>query len=247
MKPKADYGIDAPGVIRNIIVIGILCLGIPPVLHLLVKGRFDPGWILLMIVAAVVGVCLIATGLMLIFSSKVGKIKERERILDLLKLTGRENILDVGCGKGLYLVGVAKRLSTGTATGIDIWQSKDLSGNHQDNTIRNADIESVSKKIQLKTANMKEMPFQNETFDLILSSFAIHNIYQKSDRRQALLEMVRVLKAGGKLCIIDLLHSDEYISVFIENGITGIKKFKTRLIFPVATVIIGIKDSYNSN
>jgi hypothetical protein len=33
---------------------------------------------------------------------------------------------------GLLLVGVAKRLKDGTATGVDIWQSEDLSGNRAD-------------------------------------------------------------------------------------------------------------------
>jgi cyclopropane fatty-acyl-phospholipid synthase-like methyltransferase len=42
---------------------------------------------------------------------------------------GDEAVRDVGCGHGLMLVGAARRLTTGKATGIDIWQAEDLTGN----------------------------------------------------------------------------------------------------------------------
>jgi Methylase involved in ubiquinone/menaquinone biosynthesis len=241
MKQKPDYGVDAPGIIRNLIVIGIFCLAVVSFLYIFLKGHFDLIWLFLTIWVAFIGVCLIGTGLIMILSSKIGKIKERERILDLLQIKDNENILDVGCGSGLYLIGAVKRLSSGKATGIDIWQSEDLSGNHQVNTTKNADIEGVGNKIEVKTADMKRIPFQDNSFDIVLSSLAIHNIYEKSERRKALLEITRVLKAGGKLCIIDMQHIAEYINVLSENGITDIKKYKTKLIFPVATVIMGKK------
>jgi cyclopropane fatty-acyl-phospholipid synthase-like methyltransferase len=50
-------------------------------------------------------------------------------LLDRIEWTGQEEVLDVGCGRGLMLIGAAKRLTTGKATGIDIWQAEDLSGN----------------------------------------------------------------------------------------------------------------------
>ncbi|WP_170932572.1 class I SAM-dependent methyltransferase [Desulfosporosinus sp. FKB] len=154
---------------------------------------------------------------------------------------GNEHILDVGCGRGLYLIGAAKRLVTGKIIGIDIWQGEDLSGNHMENTINNAIVEGVRDKIEIETADMRKMPFTSENFDMVLSSFAIHNIYETLERKKALLEIARVLKVGGKLCIIDMRYSDEYTRVFEENGICEIKRFRTSLIFPIATVIIGTK------
>jgi cyclopropane fatty-acyl-phospholipid synthase-like methyltransferase len=44
-------------------------------------------------------------------------------------LRGDETVLDVGYGRGLHLIGAAKRLTTGKAPGVDIWQAEDLSGN----------------------------------------------------------------------------------------------------------------------
>jgi cyclopropane fatty-acyl-phospholipid synthase-like methyltransferase len=65
----------------------------------------------------------------MIWDSKVGKLWARDRLLDGLELRGDETVLDVGCGRGLLLIGAAKRLTTGKAPGVDIWQAEDLSGN----------------------------------------------------------------------------------------------------------------------
>jgi SAM-dependent methyltransferase len=239
MKPKADYGIDAPNVIRNLILIGILCLAVSITIYYLrnqsIIWNILTGW------AFLAGVSLIITAILMILSSKFGKIKERERILDLLNMKGDEHILDVGCGKGLYLIGAAKRLMNGRAAGIDIWQNEDLSGNEMDNTLQNAKSEGVLDKVYIETSDMRKMLFENNSFDIVLSSFAIHNIYDSLERKKALIEIIRVLKPGGKLCVIDFQHAEEYMNVLKENGIVDLNRFKTKLIFPPATVITGIK------
>ena len=240
MNQKADYGIDAPNVIRNLILIGILCLAASITLFYL-SNRTQMIWIILTGWVFLAGVSLIITAILMILSSKFGKIKERERILDTLNIKGDEHILDVGCGKGLYLIGAAKRLMNGKAAGIDIWQNEDLSGNRMENTLQNAKSEGVLDKVHIETSDMRKMPFENNSFDVVLSSFAIHNIYNSLERKKALIEMIRVLKPGGKLCVIDFQHTEEYMNVFKENGIMDLNRFKTKLIFPPATVIIGIK------
>jgi cyclopropane fatty-acyl-phospholipid synthase-like methyltransferase len=57
-----------------------------------------------------------------------------------LGLRGDEDVLDLGCGSGLMLLGPAARLTTGSATGIDLWRSHDEAGSSrsqcQDNSAR---------------------------------------------------------------------------------------------------------------
>ena len=65
---------------------------------------------------------------MLLYSLK-GKFRHRDRMLALAQLRGDENVLDIGTGRGLLLVGAAKRLTTGRAVGLDIWKTSDLSDN----------------------------------------------------------------------------------------------------------------------
>lgn len=57
--------------------------------------------------------------------------------------------------------------------------------------------------MELQTADMRQLPFSEKSFDVVLSSLAIHNIPDSSGRNGAITEAVRVLKPGGKLVIVD--------------------------------------------
>ena len=237
---KADYGLDAPSVTKKLFIFGILSA----LLSLFLLIAFSTRVILFVfgIVCAFTGVCLVATGFLMVFSSRFGKIKEREKLLDLLGLHGDERVLDIGCGRGLYLIGAAKRLTNGgKAIGIDIWQNKDLSDNSQQNTLDNAVSENVLERVIVKTADMRRIPFTDSSFDVVLSCLAIHTIYDRAERQKALSEIVRVLKPDGKLCIIDMRYTKEYISFFEEKGISIQQTSRLKLVFPKSVAIIGIK------
>src|SRR5699024_7150603 len=89
----------------------------------------------------------------------------------------KEKVLEVGCGRGLVLNAAAQRLTTGKAVGIDLWNERDQSGNHPDATRKNAAIEGVAEKVEIITGDARHIPFANNTFDVVVSSLAIHNIY----------------------------------------------------------------------
>ena len=110
------------------------------------------------------------------------QLKVRDRILDSLPWRGDEQVLDVGCGRGLLLIGAAKRLKTGKATGVDIWQSQDLSGNSAEATKANAVAEGVADKIKLETTDARKLPFGANSFHIVVSSLAIHNIDSSAER-----------------------------------------------------------------
>ncbi len=57
--------------------------------------------------ATVVAVGRLSIAGWMIRDSKVGKLWSRDRALDALKLRGDELVLDVGCGRGLLLIGAA--------------------------------------------------------------------------------------------------------------------------------------------
>src|SRR5258706_15862751 len=75
-----------------------------------------------------------------LYTTRRGKFVEWARILDRLQLRGDERVLDMGCGRGAVLTAVARRLTTGRVTGIDIWSTHDQSGNPKDVTARNTSL-----------------------------------------------------------------------------------------------------------
>ena len=175
--------------------------------------------------------------LLMIWSSRVGKIKERERLLDEIVWKGNERVLDVGCGRGLMLIGAAKRLTTGSATGIDVWQAEDLSGNRPEAALENAAREGVANRVRVETADMRKMPFPDGSFDVVVSCAAIHNLYSRDDRARAIGEIARVLTPGGQALIDDIRHHREYAAAFERSGCALVRRIGSRAAAALLAVI----------
>ena len=232
-----DYGLDAPGVVRNLFLTGGLAFVSWAVVALglwsgdLVVGPIAGVEIRFQLASMGLwsGLALTGVGLWMIWSSRVGKIRRREWILDHVAWTGRERVLDVGCGRGLMLLGAAKRLSSGKAIGIDIWQAEDLSGNRPGAVLTNAQREEVSARVAVGTADMRRQPFAGGTFDVVLSCVAIHNVPSAEGRAEAITEIARVLKPGGCALIEDIRHQGEYAVAFAANGCEEIRRLDSRV------------------
>ncbi|TDF97955.1 class I SAM-dependent methyltransferase [Paenibacillus piri] len=239
---RGNYGIDAPKVVRNLALLGIgfLIIGIaaffvfPERLHWL---GATIGTVLLISFLVV-----IVESLYMIWSSKIGKYRMREKLLDLVQLRGDELLLDVGCGRGLVLTAAARRLPMGKAYGIDIWNKQDQSGNDPEATKENARLEGVAERVEVVNGDMRAIPFPDAHFDVLVSCLAVHNIYNREERRKALSEMMRVLKPGGRVAILDFQHSREYADALFELG-----TFDVRIsgpywtMFPPVRIVTGSK------
>lgn len=158
------------------------------------------------------------------YTTRHGKFVVWERILDRVELRGDERVLDMGCGRGAVLVAVARRLTSGQVTGVDIWSAKDQSGNRKDVTFRNASLEGVSERVQIETGDMRKLPIADAAFDLVVSSLAIHNIRSNADRRQAIAEGYRVLKPGGRMVIADIRATRTYADALRTLGALDVRR-----------------------
>jgi arsenite methyltransferase len=241
---KPDYGVDAPSVMRNLFVIGTACilLGVfaPSSLHLgRVNFKLTPmfSW---------TGGFLLAEAFLFLLYVKVGKFRHRDFMLNLHTWHGDENVLDVGCGRGLLLAGAAKHIAalsgTGHATGIDVWSNVDMGGNSAAATQHNLDLEGVSSLCTLVSQPAQSMSFPDAAFDVILSNLCLHNIYDVPTRHQALLQIVRVLKPGGIALVSDYKLTGEYADEFRKAGLLVEKKRGSLITtFPPLTVVIARK------
>jgi len=211
VKQHARYGIDAPGVVRAHIVFGsLLALTASIGLAWPRPNPIPASW---SIGAAVVAALLLLYAAVMLRSSLVSKKRVRDRLVAALALSGNERVLDAGCGLGLALIGCAKKLTTGKAVGIDLWAAKDLSNNNPEATRANAAAEGVADRVDVQTGDITRLPFPDASFDAVISMTVIHNIPSRDGRDQALRELVRVVKPGGRIAIFDLLHTSRYKDV----------------------------------
>ena len=153
-----------------------------------------------------------------LYATLRGKFVVWAREVDALDLTGAEQVLDLGCGRGAVLLTVARRLTTGEVIGLDVWQAKDQSGNTEAAARRNADVEGLTDRIDLVTGDMRALPFDDASFDLVVSNLAVHNIPGADDRRTAVTEALRVLRPGGRLLLADAMHTDAYAATLRQAG-----------------------------
>src|SRR5437763_17193843 len=106
MPQKPDYGIDAPGVIRNLLVIGIALIisGVFfPAIHL---GGVTVRWSQSVFWAG--GFC-VAEGILMLLYAKWGKFRHRDRMLNMVRGRGEVQMLDVSTVHGLLLNDAARR------------------------------------------------------------------------------------------------------------------------------------------
>jgi SAM-dependent methyltransferase len=219
-----DYGLDAPSVVRGFLAAGAMGV-VLVVLNLLGLWSTRHWSAAIFMPLTCAGVAFLVTGLYMVWYSRVGKVRARERYLDRLPWRGDEQVLDVGCGRGLFLVAAARRLDKGgRAVGVDLWQAEDLAGNSPDATLANARLEGVADRVDVKTGDARQLPFPDASFDTVVSSVALHNIYDEPGRRQAIREIARVLKPGGRLLIVDIRHTHEYADELRRTGCDAVAR-----------------------
>jgi arsenite methyltransferase len=215
---KPYYGIDAPGLVRFFFTGGFISV----LLIFFTQQLFETsGGLKLAISIFLISVAtyLIGMGCLMLYWSLKVKVCKRELVLNQIKWHGDEQVLDVGCGRGLMLIGAALHLTTGKAIGIDIWQDKDQSANGPNGAVENARIEGVLEKIEIQTADMRSLPFSENSFDVIVSHWVVHNLDKKADRDLSLAEMVRVLQPNGTLILCDIENRIEYLQKLSELGL----------------------------
>jgi ubiquinone/menaquinone biosynthesis C-methylase UbiE len=185
----------------------------------LVDGRVVAG-----VTAAVVAAVLVAAGAGIVRFSRHGKFEVWARLLTGLALRGDERVLDLGCGRGAVLLAAAKLLPRGSAVGVDIWRP-DQTGNCSEATLANAEAEGVADRIELHTRDMTDLQFPDDaSFDVVVSSLAIHNLPGNKARLAAIDEAVRVLRPGGRLVIADIGFTRLYANRLRQRGMENVNR-----------------------
>lgn len=146
------------------------------------------------------------------------------------------SVLDVSCGTGEGLL-MLREKTNGRIEGIDI----------SEEMLKIAKEKIKGKNITLKKANVEKLPYDDETFDAVISTEAFHHY---PNPKIAVKEMARVLKKGGELIITDpdflifnrlfeklepgcvhIYNKSEMKNLFIQAGLKNIEQRRTAIAF----------------
>jgi SAM-dependent methyltransferase len=125
-----------------------------------------------------------------IYSYQEPRIALQGRVIDLAAPGAGEIVCDVGCGNGMYLAELARRGFAGRVLGLDL--STGMLGAARE---RLGTVAGVG----LLAADATALPLRDGVADLTL---ALHMLYHVPDPSQALRELRRVTRPGGRVIIV---------------------------------------------
>jgi SAM-dependent methyltransferase len=127
-----------------------------------------------------------------------GNAALREELLAKLLDVGRPQlerdgrILDAGCGSGYWLEALARSgVAAGRLVGVDIRAG------------RVAPRPGLPEEVELRTADLRELPQPDDSFELVLLFTALSSLASGEDVRRALGEARRVLAPGGAVLVYE--------------------------------------------
>lgn len=110
------------------------------------------------------------------------------------KLRSSDRVLDLCTGTADLAIGLARRLERGHVTGVD------FSPRMLERGRRKIARRRLEERITLVRADAQRLPFPDRRFDAVGIAFGLRNL---ADRRLGLREMVRVLRPGGRLLVLE--------------------------------------------
>jgi demethylmenaquinone methyltransferase/2-methoxy-6-polyprenyl-1,4-benzoquinol methylase len=117
----------------------------------------------------------------------------RRKLVSLLRLTGREKVLDVCTGTGKLAFLLSKKVKEGSVMGVDF--SGEMLGEARKK------LNGRPSNISFAFSDAKDLDFPENSFDAVTVSFGMRNI---PDTAAALHEAHKVLRPGGRFCCLEL-------------------------------------------
>lgn len=118
----------------------------------------------------------------------------RRKAIKRLKKDDPKKILDIATGTGDMAIMACKLLKPDQITGIDISSEMLEIGR------KKIEKEGLTGKIQLQEGDSEAINADENAFDAVMAAFGVRNF---EDLEKGLSEMLRVLKPGGQLVILE--------------------------------------------
>lgn len=129
----------------------------------------------------------------------MGFDRARRDLISGANIEPDHRILDIGCGTGTLVVNLKRQYASAQVVGLD----------PDPKALRRARTKAAraAVSVQLDPGRAHQLPYKNESFDHIFSSFMFHHL-NEVERKNMLLEVLRVLKPGGSFHFVDFVIDD---------------------------------------
>ncbi len=137
-----------------------------------------------------------------ILSLDIDKIWRKKALKQIVDAPAPVQVLDLACGTGDFSTAIAKALDGGHVTGVDL--SEGMLAVMREK-VKKA---GLTEMISIEEGDGENLRFPDNTFDRVTIAFGIRNF---EDRPKGLKEMLRVLKPGGRLVILELSRPENKV------------------------------------
>ena len=131
------------------------------------------------------------------------EVEHHAEALRLADVRAGQHVLDVACGTGRGTVGLAQAVGAGGKV-----DALDLSEAMLNQARAKLGKMGLNERVQFKQGNARELPYPQDTFDLVYNGY-MFDLIPLDGFRPILAEMARVLKPGGKLVLVNMSKPDE--------------------------------------
>lgn len=157
----------------------------------------------LALIIVLIGLFFVAAGYGLSWIAGPGQERVCGQILDIVALQGSERVLDFGAGSGNLAIAAAQRLKSGRVIALGETASNE-------NARSKAKAQGAAEKVRFESFTFPKLSYPDANFDVVLSSRTLSNLETVDDREQAIREMLRVLKPGGRIAIHEIADAEDY-------------------------------------
>lgn len=163
-------------------------------------------------------------------------------VIDKIEKNASGRLLDIGCGSGILSVEIALKCPLISIYGVDYW--KGMWGYSKEECEKLARSYDVAESITFERCSAASLPFEDESFDIVISNMVFHEVADSQDKREVVKEALRVLKKNGLFVFQDLFLSqnlygkpDQLLHYLNELGVSEIQMEDTVQLIKVPALL----------